>query len=419
MHVMSGPMAITRRQALARVGAFLLATPAKDSLLQELVRTGFLYFWEAADPNTGLMKDRALADGQPDSRRIGSIAATGFGLTGLCMGAERGYLQKAKIQQRVLMTLEYLWEHLPHQEGFYFHFVDVANGARQWKCELSSIDTALLMCGVVTCGQYWDNARIRTLARKVYERVDWRWMLNGGECLAHGWKPESGFLKNRWDAYCEHMLLYLLAMGSPTHPIPARCWHAWRRPVLEYEGMRFITVNAPLFIHQYSHAWFDFTRKRDRYTDYFENSVVATKAHKLFCMNLKPRFPEFSEDLWGITASDSARGYRAWGGPPEHGKLDGTMVPCAAAGSIPFLPKDTLHTLRKMRERFGDKVWKRYGFIDAFNPHTNWFNPDVIGIDAGISMLMAENYRSGFVWKTFMRNRDMRRAMDRAGFTPV
>jgi hypothetical protein len=213
------------------------------------------------------------------------------------------------------------------------------------------------------------------------------------------------------------MLLYLLAMGSPTHPIPAECWEAWRRPVFEYEGLRFITVNAPLFIHQYSHAWFDFKGKRDRYTDYFENSVRATKAHKLFCMNLRARFPEFGDYLWGISASDSAKGYRAWGGPPEQGPLDGTLVPCAAAGSIPFLPTETLHTLTKMRERFGDKVWKRYGFIDAFNPHTNWFDRDVIGIDVGITVLMAENHRSGFIWKMFMRNKDMQRAMKKAGFT--
>lgn len=410
---------MTRREAIARIGALILGAPAATSLLEDLTQTAFLYFWEAADPKTGLVKDRALADGGPDARRIGSIAATGFGLTALCIGAERGYRDRTEIEQRALATLEYLWDRLPNEHGFYYHFVDVANGARLWNCELSSIDTALLMCGVLTSGQYWSNPRIRKLSQKIYERVDWRWMLNGGECLSHGWKPDSGFLKNRWDAYCEHMLLYLLAIGSPTHAIPAASWHAWRRPVFEYEGLRFITDNAPLFIHQYSHAWFDFAGKRDRYTDYFENSVRATKAHKLFCLNLKPRFPEFSEDLWGITASDSAKGYRAWGGPPEHGKLDGTVVPCAAAGSIPFLPKDTLHTLARMRERFGDKIWKRYGFIDAFNPHTNWFDPDVIGIDVGVTMLMAENYRSGFVWETFMRNRDMRRAMRKAGFTPV
>jgi hypothetical protein len=410
---------LTRREAIARIGALILAQPTPDPLIEDLVRTGFLYFWEAADPNTGLVKDRALADGQHDPRRIGSIAATGFGLTGLCIGAERGYRAKKEIEQRALRTLEYLWEHLPSEHGFFYHFVDVKTGAREWKSELSSIDTALLMCGVVTCGQYWENSHIRKLSQKIYERVDWRWMLNGGECLSHGWKPDTGFLKNRWDAYCEHMLLYLLAMGSPTHAIPAGSWHAWRRPVFEYEGLRYITVAAPLFIHQYSHAWFDFAAKRDRYTDYFENSVRATKAHKRFCVNLKSRFAEFGEELWGITASDSAKGYRAWGGPPEQDKLDGTLVPCAAAGSIPFLPKDCMQTLRVMRERFGEKIWKRYGFIDAFNPHTNWFNPDVIGIDVGITMLMAENFRSQFVWKTFMRNRDMRNAMRKAGFTAV
>jgi len=275
------------------------------------------------------------------------------------------------------------------------------------------------MCGVVMSGEYWSNPRIRALAQKIYERVDWRWMLNGGHCLSHGWKPESGFLKNRWDAYCEHMLLYLLAIGSPTHPIPAASWHTWRRPVFEYQGLRFVTANAPLFIHQYSHAWFDFKGKRDRYIDYFENSVRSTRAHKRFCVNLKSRFPEFGEDLWGITASDSAKGYRAWGGPPEQGSLDGTIVPCAAAGSIPFLPNDTQRTLNKMRDRFGDKIWKRYGFIDAFNPQTNWFNKDVIGIDVGITVLMAENHRSGLVWRTFMRNKHLQRAMRKAGFSPA
>ena len=390
---------------------------SRDSLLDELVTTGVRFFWEAADPNTGLVKDRTLADGQPDRRKIGSIAATGFGLSALCVAHQRELLSREQIEQRVLKTLKFLWEHLPNEHGFFFHFIDVRNGERQWKCELSSIDTALLMCGVLHCRAYFRNVEIRLIAEKLYERVDWKWMLNGGECLAHGWKPETGFLKNRWDAYCEHMLLYLLAIGSRTHSIPAGAWDAWRRPVFEYDGLRYITVAAPLFIHQYSHAWFDFQGKADRYTDYFQNSMIATEAHRRFCLELSGRFPRFGEDLWGITASDYAKGYTAWGGPPEHGRLDGTIVPCAAAGSLPFLPKETQRTLRYIREEFGTKVWKRYGFVDAFNPHTGWVAPDVIGIDVGITVLMAENARSGFVWKTFMRNPEMRLAMKRAGFT--
>jgi hypothetical protein len=241
-------------------------------------------------------------------------------------------------------------------------------------------------------------------------------MLDGGETFSHGWRPEKGFIKHRWDQYSELMMIYLLALGSPTHPVPATTWEAWHRPWFEYEGIRYINPAAPLFVHQYSHAWFDFRDRRDRHSDYFQNSVLATRAHLRFCLNLRPRFPHFSEDLWGITASDWERGYTAWGGPPEQGRLDGTVVPCAAAGSLPFQPAETLRTLRAMKERFGARVWKRYGFVDAFNPETGWFAPDVIGIDVGISLLMAENLRTGRVWEWFMRNREMRRAMDRAGF---
>ncbi|MBI2925653.1 MAG: hypothetical protein HYY24_08110 [Verrucomicrobia bacterium] len=393
-------------------------TPADDRFLDELQRASFRFFWEAADAHTGLVKDRSQADG-PDPREVASIAATGFGLTALCIADRRGYTKRKELEARVLATLRFLWDGLPHEHGFFYHFVNVRTGARVWQCELSSIDTALLLCGVLTCRQHFRQPEIRRLARQIYERVDWRWMLAGRPVLAHGWKPESGFLKSSWDHYCEHLLLYLLAIGSPTHPIPAETWDAWTRPVHEYDGLRFISSKDPLFIHQFSHAWFDFRGQRDRHADYFENSVRATQAHRRFCLRLRERFPHFSEDLWGISASDSAKGYVVWGGPPEHGPLDGTVVPCAAAGSLPFLPRECLRTLRHVRERYGARVWKRYGFVDAFNPQTNWFAPDVIGIDAGISLLMAENLRTGFVWRTFMKNEEARRAMAKVGFGPV
>lgn len=241
-------------------------------------------------------------------------------------------------------------------------------------------------------------------------------MLRGTNVLSHGWKPESGFLKSNWDHYCELMMLYLLAIGSPSNAAPAESWDAFTRPVFEYKGHRFISSKDPIFIHQYSHAWFDFRNRRDKYADYFDNSVIATRAHKQFCVDLRERYPHFSDDMWGITASDSAKGYRAWGGPPEHGGVDGTLVPCAPAGSLPFLPRETIQVLRTMRERYGDRIWKRYGFIDAFNAQTGWYAPDVIGIDVGISMLMAENLRTSFVWHTFMKNPEATRAMKVAGF---
>jgi hypothetical protein len=393
------------------------AEPSATQFLDELQRASFRFFWEAADPQTGLVKDRSRADG-PDARSVASIAATGFGLTALCIGSHRNFVSEAQARQRARITLQFLRNRMPHHHGFFYHFVDARTGQRVWQSELSSIDTALLLCGVLTARQYFTDPEIQQLATELYHRVNWPWMLDGGRTFAHGWKPESGFLPHRWDTYSELMMLYLLALGSPTHPVPAEAWQAWRRPRLSYQALDFIFCRAPLFVHQYSHAWFDFRGVHDAWTNYFDNSVAATRAHRLFCLNLRQRFPLFGPDLWGITASDSARGYVVWGGPPELGPLDGTLVPCAAAGSLPFLPGDCLHTLQTMRAKFGSEVWKRYGFVDAFNPHTGWVGPDVIGIDVGITLLMAENLRSGFVWTTFMKNPEVRRAMDRVGFKP-
>ena len=272
---------------------------------------------------------------------------------------------------------------------------------------------------MLTCRAYFDDEEIRSLATQLYERADWQWFLNGGRAVSMGWKPQTGFLKARWDHYCELMMIYLLGIGSPTRAIPPDSWKAWSRPVINYQGIEYISGKDPIFTHQYSHAWFDFRGKRDAYADYFENSVKATKAHKLFCLSLRERFPDYDEDLWGITASDSAHGYVAWGGPPPIGPLDGSVVPCAAAGSLPFLPRDAILVLQNLRVKFGKKAWKRYGFVDAFNPLTDWYDPDVIGLDLGISLVMAENARSGFVWETFMKNEEARRGMERAGFHAV
>ncbi len=400
------------------VGAQSGLSRAEGAFLDELERASFLFFWEAANPDTGLVKDRSLAHG-PDPREMASIAATGFGLTALCIADYRGFAPAKELRTRVRATLRFLSERLTDEHGFFYHFLNAHTGERAWKSEVSSIDTALLLCGVLTCRQHFRDPEIRRLADRIYERVDWAWMMAGRKWLAHGWKPETGFLDSSWNTYCELMMLYLLAIGSPSHPIPAETWLAWERPAFEYEGLRYINPSAPLFIHQYSHAWFDFRGKRDSYADYFENSVTATRAHRLFCIRLGTRFPHFGEDLWGITASDSAQGYTAWGGPPEMGQLDGTLVPAAAGGSLAFLPAEAIRVLRKMRAQFGERVWKRYGFIDAFNPQTKWFDPDVIGIDVGITLLMAENARSGFVWKTFMKNDGVRAAMQKAGFKAV
>src|SRR5271157_4266955 len=212
------------------------------------------------------------------------------------------------------------------------------------------------------------------------------------------------------------MMMYLLGMGSSTHPLKPYTWTAWRRVTFEYDGLRYIGSFAPLFVHQYSQAWFDFRNKRDQFADYFQNSATATEAHRLFCIELGKQFSDYSQDLWGITASDSPKGYVVWGGPPATGPIDGTVVPSATGGSLPFLPQATISVLRNIRALYGDRTWSKYGFVNAFNPLTKWFDPDVIGIDTGITMLMAENLRTGFVWDTFMKAPEAQRGMQRAGF---
>jgi hypothetical protein len=230
-----------------------------------------------------------------------------------------------------------------------------------------------------------------------------------------GWTPELGFIQSRWDFYSELMMIYLLGMGSQSHPLPKDAWVAWKRTTFEYDGMRYIGSFAPLFVHQYSQAWFDFRRKRDHYADYFLNSAIATEAHRRFCVDLNPQFVDYSNALWGITASDSPRGYVVWGGPPAMGPIDGSIVPAATGGALPFQPEATLRVLRTIRDHYPN-AWCRYGFVDAFNPLTDWYNSDVIGINTGITMLMAENLRTGFVWDTFMKNPEAQRGMAGAGF---
>lgn len=385
-----------------------------DQLLDEIERTAFDFFWKEASSTTGQVRDRALLNGN-DHRRVASIAATGFGLSALCIAEARGYGKPVAIRERARQTLRFLNEQLPNEHGFFYHFIDMESGERVWKCELSSIDTSLLLCGVLTVRQHFNDAEIQDLATAIYERVDWPWMLNGGKTFSMGWNPGGGFLRARWDHYCELMMIYLLALGSSTHSVSSETWKAWTHPRVKFQEFEYISGDDPLFTHQYSQAWFDFRHKCDAYADYFTNSVTATQAHQRFCVSLRDEFPDYSERLWGITSSDSVSGYQAWGGPPRMGRLDGSIVPCATGGSLPFLQEDCIRVLRTIRECY-PRAWGRYGFVDAFNPLTGWYNPDVIGIDVGITMLMAENTRSGFLWDTFMKNTEAQQAMEKAGF---
>jgi hypothetical protein len=444
---------LTRRKLLARlakvagassVGSFALLLPGcgggssstppppppgdgypgtDDQLLEEIEKAGFLFFWEQTDSTTGQIKDRAFGAGN-DTRTVSSIASTGFGLTALCIGDQRGYQPHSAIVSRAQVTLSFLANTLQPlgKNGFFYHFVDMTTGARAFNSEVSSIDTAILLCGVLTCRQYFPDATIQNLATQIYSNVNFNWMLNGGATLSMGWTPESGFLTARWDHYSELMMLYLLAIAAPNpaFAIPAASWSAWTRPVIQYKGLSYISGSDPLFVHQYAHAWFDFRNKRDAFADYFQNSVTATQAHRLFCISLSSQFSDYSADLWGITASDSKNGYVAWGGPSTQGgpigPIDGSIVPCATTGSLPFDFADAIHVLRWIRGHY-PQAWQRYGYVDAFNPQTGWYDTDVIGIDVGISVLMAENHRTQLVWNTFMKNPEVQSSMQLAGFS--
>lgn len=410
---------VGRRQFLGALGAALLApvpafsregmTKSATALIGEVQRRAALFFLEQSDTRTGLVRDRSRLTGL-ESRRVASIAATGFGLSALCISDRRRYLPRGEARRRALRTLRFLAAKAGHHRGFFWHFMDLRTGARAWGSEASSIDTAWLLCGVLHAKAHFGSPAIDRLAAEIFDRVDWQWMLDGGDLLSHGWTPQGGFLPYRWDSYSELMAAYLFGMASSTYPIPGACWDAWKRPVVSTGPYTYIGCATTLFTHQYSHAWFDFRDRSDVYADYFENSVQATHANRLACMQAVKEYPWYGEKLWGVTPSDSVGGYS------KCERLDGLVVPCAAGGSLPFLPRECSQALQTMLARYGSRVWGRYGFTDAFHPGQNWFGPDVIGIDLGIMMLMAENARTGAVWKAFMSTPEAQRGMAAAGF---
>ncbi len=412
-----------------------------DAFLEDLSRRAFQFFWDAGDPNTGITREHLYWNGKPypaERRDVGSTGATGFGITALCIAAERGWIPREQARQRALNTLRYYADRAAQEHGWFYHWLNVVKGERTGanfdtamlglppdrkmarpKSEVSVSDSTWLVAGALTAARYFkEDAEMARLARRIYERVDYAWMRNGDPyLLAHGWMPETGFLEARYDKYCQLALMYLMGIGSPTHALPPDAWYAWERNPNSYAGYKYIGTSL-LWTYQYPFAWADFRGKREKrepHTDWFGNAVTATEAHRQFCIDLKKEFPGYSAEIWGITSSESKSGYKAWGGPPKHGPIDGTVVPCAAAGSLMLTPELSLAALRAMKQRFGDKIWNKYGFADAFNPDTGWVSPEVLGLDEGITLLSAENLRSGNVWKWFMENAEMGRAMKLAG----
>ncbi len=416
--------AAARAQAVTHDDFARPALSAEDqAFLEDLQHRAFLYFSEQTDPITGLVHDRARTSGELEFENgvsVASIAATGFGLTALCIGAEHGWISREEARKRVFLTLRFFAEIAHSEHGWFYHFMDSHTGQRVRRCEISSIDTALLLAGMLTARQYFsEDPDIVALADTIYRRADFSWMLAGsGYLLAQGWYPEGHFIDFRWNRYREMTILYLLGIASPTHPIPAESWYAWKRPWIAYHHFHYVSGDRPLYIHQYSHAWVDYRGRRESkppHIDWFQNSVAATLADREYCIRLSRKFQGYSPDVWGITSSDSPSGYVAWGGPPPDAGVDGTVVPSAPAGSLMFTPRQSMDALEKMKQLYGNRIYGRYGFADAFNPSTNWVDRDVIGIDLGITLLSAENLATGDVWKWFMQNAGIGETLDRVG----
>jgi hypothetical protein len=410
-------------------------------MLETLQRDTFEYFIRQTDPRTGLVGDRNEA-GAPSS-----IAATGLGLTTYCVAAERAWLQRSEAIARTLMILRFFYGSAQGPEanatgyhGLYYHFLDMRTGRRVWQCELSTIDTALLIAGALTAASYFEREsseerEIRELADLLYRRVDWRWISNRAGALRNGWTPEHGFLRWSWDrGYSEAMLLYVLALGSPTFPISEGAYRAW---TATFERKTLYDLDCiyagPLFIHQLPQAWLDLRGIRDDRTrevgfDYFENSQRATLVHQRYAIENPHGFAHYSDCDWGFTASDGPGpavrivdgvrrtfyGYMARGAP--FGPDDGTLAPWAVVASLPFTPEIVCQTIRHAEERLSPHRKHRGGFDASFNPTASWVARWRLGLNEGPIVLMIENCLSELVWDVFMRSPPVATGLRRAGF---
>jgi hypothetical protein len=442
-------------------------TASDNAFLDTLSKKTFDFFWETANPRNGLAPDRW------PTKSFSSVAAVGFALTSYTIGVERGWITRDQARERVLTTLRFFWHapqsadatHVTGYKGFYYHFLDMETGYRFENVELSTIDTALLLAGALTCRQYFNSdaaadREIRGLTDSMYARVDWNWARDNATLVNMGWRPDAaanqnarGFNISSWRGYDEGMLLYILALGSPTHPIDPAAWADWTKTYRwqTYYGQEFVQF-APLFGHQYSHIWIDFRGVQDAYMhshgiDYFENSRRAALSQRAYAMANPEGWRGYGERAWGLSASDGpldstltidgkARTFHTYwargAGGGEHND-DGTLVPTAAGGSIAFAPEIVIPTLRAMRAQYGDPLFGKYGFVDAFNPTLrtsgpplhhghivnglSWFDTDYLGIDQGPVIAMVENYRSGMIWNLLRKDPDIVRGMCRAGFT--
>ena len=423
--------------------------PTVEAELEILQRESFSYFVHETNPANGLVIDKTAPDWPA------SIAATGFALAAYPVGVERGFMSRAAAVERTLATLRFFWNS-PHgpepdatgYQGFYYHFLDMRTGRRAWQCELSTVDSAFLLAGMLTAGAYFDadtadEHQIRTLADALYRRANWHWAQNQGATLTHGWKPESGFLRYRWEGFDEALLLYMLALGSPTYPLSDSSYAAWGSTYKWEHCYSYDYLYAgSLFTHQLAHMWIDFRGiqdvfMRDKGMDYFENSRRATYVQQQYAIDNPLKFKGYGRCCWGITASDGPGpdtikvdgierqffDYVARGVP--YGPDDGTLAPWAVVASLPFAPEIVLPAMEHFIHQLDLKAVNPYGFKATFNATypgqsgsaRGWVSPWHYGLNQGPIVLMIENYRSGLLWRLTRNCQYIVSGLRRAGFT--
>lgn len=423
--------------------------PLFDPFLNDLEQRTFHYFWDTANAKNGLIPDR-----YPNTP-FASIAAVGFGLTAYPIGVERGYISRAAARERVLATLRF-FASAANEHGFFYHFMDMRSGARASDSEVSTVDTALLLAGMIFCESYFDtqdpqDVEIRRLTDEIYRRVDWTWAQPRAPAVALAWTPEAGFSSSDWRGYNEAMLVYLLALGSPSHAVDQKAWTSWTSTYDKQWGTVYDQTYlsfAPLFGNQYTHVWVDFRGIRDAYMrshdlDYFENSRRATYTQRRYAIANPQHWRAYGKNVWGMSASDGPGPARELLGQSQPfltyaargvgvGRIvdDGTIAPTAAISSLPFAPEIVLPATLEMYHRFGASIYSVYGFLDAFNASyrnpsikqpglgdAGWVDADYVGIDEGPILAMIENYRSDLVWRVMRRNSYLQQGLERAGFT--
>lgn len=400
-------------------------TPAQPVPTVEIVQhRAFDYFWTESDPKTGLTKDRATNIGDaPDTHTIASTAATGYALAALPIGVSHGWITKKQGYDRALTTLRFVHDKLPNSHGFYYHFIDIHTGERQWKCEISSIDTALLLLGARVAGDYWPDTAVSRLADELTDQADWRWMQTEGgtttdqTALAMGWKPEDGWINARWQGYSEASFLYWLALGSKGHPVAASAWDNWNIKTTTLEGYAVFGGAKPLFMAQMAPGFFNVQGMRDRQgRDWWTAWKNAHLADHAYCKRNPQKCQTYAQGFWGLSANDQPPpvGYGACA--PADGRNDGTVSPTAMLAGMIFTPDLSKAALANLWQKQGSKLWGRYGFSNAFNVDKSWYDTDVVGIDLGMMLLSLENSRTRMIWNLMKSDPVLTRGLAAAGF---